>query len=277
MSVSIAEPRRVPEPRTLLRPIVCTVALLVAVFVAPFPVASAWSDGGYPSRAALVDSLSAAFVHYWDAGSGVIGPDLALPVDFWARFHVVKAALAAILLVALARLGSRTWVVYTRAATATRRLLAGVLVGMAALALLALLVLVANVQGAIAPLSSALGLLPMGRPDPALAGTITQVRDGLAGEARSPALGTLVHDFTAYHIAMAGLGAVVTAGLLATAVLLWRRRARMSAGRRGRHLTATAVVAVMASSAFFGVVTAANLSTVADPAPALLGFFQGGG
>ncbi len=40
-----------------------------------------------------------------------------------------------------------------------------------------------GLQGAIAPLSSALGLLPLHTPDPALAATIKQVRRGLASGA----------------------------------------------------------------------------------------------
>ena len=36
-------------------------------------------------------------------------------------------------------------------------------------------------------------------------------------------------------------------------------------------------LAKLLNSAFFAVVTAANLSTSAHPAPALLGFFEGGG
>ncbi len=253
-------------------------ALLAAVFLAPFPMASMWPGGGYPSRAALVDSLTSGFLRYWDAGTGSINPGLALPLDFWARFHIVKAVLAAVLLLVLVLLGSRTWKVYTRAVGVRRRFLAGALLGMEMpLALVALLVLVANIQGVVAPFSSALGLLPVGKPGHALAGTITQVRRSLASGASGPATETLVHDFTVYHVAMAGLGAAVCVALLAAAVLLWRRRARICGEpRRARRLLATVVVALAASAAFFGVVTVANLSTVARPAPALLGFFEGG-
>lgn len=230
MSVSTADSRPVPQPCSLVWPIAGTVALVLAVFLAPFPMASEWPAGGYPSRAALVDALNSGFVRYWNSGSGVVGPELAHPVDFWARFHVVKAALAGMLLLVVVPLSSRAWTAHTLPARGARRLLGGVLTGMAALlALVALVVLVANTQGAIAPLSSALGLLPMGGRDPALAETITQVRGGLARGGHSPAVEALVHDYTVYHGAMAGLGAVVPVGLLATAVLGWRLRARMPA------------------------------------------------
>jgi type II secretory pathway component PulF len=279
MTVSIATPGRKPAPQGLLGPILAAGALTVAVVLAPFPLASVWRDGGYPNRAELVDSLSAAVVHFWSTDATATGPDLALPVAFWLRFHLVKAVLATLLLVVLVLLGRRTWGAYTRTTTAGRRVAVG---GLAAaeglLALLALLVTVANLQGAVAPLSSALGLLPLGAPDPALARTTEEIRQALAGGTPGPALQSLLADFTRYHVAMVVLGALVTAGLLASAVALWRRRVRMPAAHpRGRGLLALAAGALLLTAAFFAVVTAGNASTVADPAPALLAFFHGAG
>jgi hypothetical protein len=252
--------------------------MVLAVLLAPFPVASVWPGGGYPNRTALVDAVSSGFVRQMSAGSGLIGPDLARPVDFWARFHVIKAVLAAALLLVLVPLGSRTWREYTRASRPRRRLVVGALLGVEApTAALAILIVMANVQQAVAPLSSALGLLPIGRPDPVLAETITQVRHGLRSGARSPALELLVHDFVVYHLVMACLAPVVTVGLVVAAVLLWRARSRMTGARhRGRGILALAVVVVGVSSVFFAVLTAANVSVTARPAPALLAFFEGG-
>jgi hypothetical protein len=267
----VSDTLRAPAPRPLLWPMASAAALAAAVFLVPFRAASALTGGGFTSRDALVDSLSSAFVGYWTAGSTAVGPDLGAVVSFWASFHMVKAALAGLLLVALVVLCVRTWGAYTGAATTARRLVLGAVEVVASmLAMVALVFLVANVQGAVAPLSSVLGLLPTGSSDPVLAGTITQVRDDLVAGASTPALDGLVHDFAAYHLAMACLGAAVTVGLLVTAVLLWRRLVSR------RLLRATVVVAVVASALLFGVITAANLSTVAHPAPALLGFFEGG-
>lgn len=278
MSVVSASVRPAPRPRRLVGPLLWSGVLLVAVVLVPFRMASAWPGGGFSDRSALVDSLAAAVVRYWDAGSGATGAELALPVSFWARFHVVKAVLAAALFVVAMVLGARTLTAYAGATSLARRVGLGALaVASGAVALLALVVSVANVQGAIAPLSSALGLLPLRAPDPALGQTIEQVRQGLANGAPDPALAALVHDFAVYHAAMAGLGALVTVGLLVGAVRLWRSRARMSGlSRRGRGLLTLAIGAALATAAFFGVVTAANLSTVAHPAPALLAFFDGG-
>ncbi len=276
MTVSIVNPGREPAPRRLLWPVLAAGALTVAVVVAPFRLAAVGPQG-YPSRAALVESLSAAVVRFWSADATATGADLALPVAFWWRFHLIKAVLAALLLVTLVLLGSRTWGAYSRTTTVGRRVVVGaVAAAEGLLALLALLVTVANLQGVVAPLSSALGLLPLGAPDPALARTTDEIRQALVGGAPGPALQALLADFTRYHVAMAVLGTLVTVGLLAASVVLWRRRARVPGARPpGRGLLALVAVCLLVTAAFFAVVTAGNISTVLDPAPALLAFFEG--
>lgn len=238
----------------------------------PAPLAAAWSGGGYPGEAALGAAVGRGIVRFWSVGDGLLGPELARPVDYWARFHVVKAALAACLLLALVTLGRRIWSRYAVDAAAAPGRRAGVAAGglvIAATAVLALLVVVANVQGAIAPLSSALGLLPVRAPGPALAPTLTRLRQHLGHGVRSPAADALVHDFVVYHAAMAALAALVTASLLGAAALLWRRRRAAATQRRA---LATLLVGTLVLAALFAVVTAANVSTVARPVPALLGF-----
>jgi len=252
--------------------------LILAVMLVPFPLASALPGGGYPDVSALGDAMDSGFVAYWRAGTGSLGSGLQTAVDFWARFHIIKAVLAAVLLAVLVPLGSRIWGAYATAPRRGRRLLLAVTgVFHAGIALLALLVLVANIQGAIAPLSSALGLMSVGDPGPALADVTGQVRDGLDAGQQSAALDLLVRDFTVYHAAMAGVGTMVTVGLLVAAVILVRRRARMPrTERRLRRVHLLGVVSLICLAALFGLVTVANVSTVAHPAAALLGFFDGG-
>lgn len=269
--------RQLERPRGILWSVVAALALAVALVVIPFPAASAWSRRGYGSRAALVDALSAGFVSFWRTGTGAIPADLAAPVDFWARFHVVKAGIAAVLVVVLVLLGSRAWAARTSRG-GVARLVTGASAAAAWLAsLVALVVLVANVQGALAPLSSALGLLPIGAPDPVLGDTLSQVHDGVATDLGDPSVGALISDFAAYHRIMAGLGALVAAALVVAATLLWRERRRLPAGsRRGRAPLVAAICALLAVAGFFAVVGAANLGTSARPAPALQSFFEGG-
>jgi hypothetical protein len=131
--------------------------------------------------------------------------------------------------------------------------------------------------GAIAPLASVLGLAPVARPGGALGSTTAEVRRTLTAGADTPALDTLLSGFTTYHVAMSWLGAAVTLALLAAAVVIARRRAAVPRAERARRsLVLLTVVATVALAGFFGVVTAANISTAAHPAPALLAFFEGG-
>jgi len=89
-------------------------------------------------------------------------------------------------------------------------------------------------------------------------------------------LDALVHDFVVSHAAMAIVGAAVIAGLSFAAVLGWRRRRAVARQeRRKRSVLLAAIAALTTVVAFFGLVTAANLSTAVNPRPALLGFSQG--
>lgn len=265
-------------PASVLGPLAAALALGVALVLVPFPAASALSPGGYAGRAALVDAVGAGFVRFWHEGTGSLPADLGAAVDFWTRFHVVKAGLAAALLAVLVQLGSRAWAALHARNGAGQRALAGAAAAVTwPAALVALLVLVANVQGAIAPLTSVLGLLPIGAPGPALAETLSQVRHGVAADASNPAVRALLTDVATYHVAMAVLAALTVAALLAAAGFVWRTRRRTAAGaRQGRAFLVAGIGAVVAVAGLFAVVAAANLSTAERPGPALLGFFEGG-
>jgi hypothetical protein len=257
--------------------LIASAALILAVFFAPFRLA-AWPSGGYPDVSVLSESMSSGFVQFWASGSGVLNPQLADAIDFWARFHIVKALLAAALLAVLVPLGSATWRRYVRSDSLGRRLLLGVAgLTQAAFAFLALLILTANIQGAIAPWTSAMGLLPKASSDPALAVAIEGVSGDLAGGVSSPAADALLHDFVVYHAAMSVVGAATVIGLLAATFVVWRkRRATARADRRKRRVLASASFAFVSTAALFALVTAANISTVVHPVPALLGFYGGG-
>jgi hypothetical protein len=156
----------------------------------------------------------------------------------------------------------------------------------APLLVLAVLLVAANAQGALAPLSSALGLLPAGSvggrasAEGGLAATVREIRLALQSPDATlpPALTRLVGDFAAYHAVMVGIGAAVTLVLAVAAVRVRRRRGHPAPAEpwrlRGPRLAAA--TACLGFAAAFAVVTAANLSTYLHPAPALLGFFEGG-
>lgn len=274
--------RRQPMRAEIGWTLVASASLIVAVFFAPFRLA-AWPSGGYPDVSVLSESMGAGFVQLWASGSGssgssVLNPQLAAAVDFWARFHIVKALLAAALLAVLVPLGLAIWRRYVRSDSLGRRLLLGVAgLTQAAFAFLALLILTANIQGAIAPWTSAMGLLPPVSSEPALAVAIEGVSGDLAGGVSSAAADALLHDFVVYHVAMSVVGAVTVIGLLAATFVVWRkRRATARTDRRKRRVLASASFAFVSTAALFALVTAANISTVVQPVPALLGFYGGG-
>lgn len=172
-------------------------------------------------------------------GSGAdYPPGLQSLVDDWSRYHLVKAVFAGLLVVLALYLGHR------------------------ALALIPAVLLIANVQGLLAPLSSAFSLLGgrVAESDGALAVALGRMRLELRGGEWSPPVGAVVDDFAWYHLVLAIMAGMLTIVVLAFAVRDWRR------DRRGWAL-ATLVVAVGA-----GVVAAANISTALEPARGLLDF-----
>jgi hypothetical protein len=229
-------------------------ALVVAFVVAPGPLAGIGSGGGLGSQRQLRAAFRGAFVGYWGSGAGERTADMDRIVDYWFRYHLVKGVTAALLLAVLVAIGVRLFhgAQYK-------------VVAVSALGVLALGTVMANVQGAVAPFASLMPLLVDTAPDPALAGTLVQVRERLAaGGGVPPAAHAMVADFALYHEIMVVVAALVAIGLAVAGVLLWRGRARWTLGV-GAGLACVAAL----------VVAMANAGTAADPAPALLGLFNG--
>lgn len=273
-------------PAVLVTLAVALVAALVAAFVvAPGMLAASGADDGLADSHHLTEAVREALVGYWNSGDREFSPDLERVVDYWFRYHVVKAVIAALLLLVLVALGVRLWKAFLKAGGpgAGRRAAlasAGVLVTM--LALLSLVTVMANIQGAVAPLSSLLPLLAVGTSDGELADTLDHVRQQLAdslstGAHTSPALDLMTSDFARYHIAMAVVGSIVALVLIGMSVALWMRFARTeSSDRRPRRVWGSFGALSALLSLVVIVVAVANTATAADPAPALLAFFEGG-
>lgn len=258
------------------------VALVPAFVYAPRPVAAAVSGHDYGGQGELTDSFSATFVGYWNSGDRRYTPDLAAVVDYWSAYHVVKAVAAALLLGVLVALAVLLRRAFPRTGGRGRETaVASAWVVVTALALFSVVVLMANIQGAIAPFSSLLSLLAR-PPHGALADAVTDIRQRLAGYpdtgAGTPAtLAAMVDDFARYHLVIAVAATTVVLVLVSLSVRAWRRAVRTAASdRRPRRLFRSfglgwAVVAVP-----FVVIAVANVTVTAAPAPALLAFFEGG-
>ncbi|MBP1161603.1 hypothetical protein [Rhodococcus sp. PvR099] len=282
-----APPRPAGVSGRVLALLVALAAALVAAFVvAPRTLAAIGPGEGFSDQSSLLDAVRETFVAYWSTGDRDFSPGMEGVVDYWVRYHVAKGAIAAILLVALVVLGVLLWKSFANSGgtgAVRRAALAagGVLVTM--LALFSLVVVMANVQGAVAPFSSLMSMLPVGETDGELADTLGQVRQQLAdppsagGDRIPPALDVMISDFSRYHAVMAVIAAMVAAVLVGLSVVLWKWFAstESSARETRRMLGSCAVLSAVVSLGMI-VVGLANTTTAADPTPALLAFFDGG-
>ncbi len=286
MSAPAAVSRSAGIPGRALAMLVALAAVLVAAFVAaPRVLAAVGPGGGFAGRRDLVEALRESFTGYWGSGDRDLSPGLERVVDYWFRYHLAKAAIAAVLLVVFVALGVLVWKAFLKTGgpkTGKSAILApaGVLVTM--LALFSLVTVMANVQGAAAPYASLLPLLTAGATGAQLTGTLDQIRRQLAASPNadghaSPALEAMISDFARYHAAMAVIAAIVAAVLIGVSVVLWRRFASAEpSGRRTRRVLGSFGALSALLSLVMIVIAAANATTAADPAPALLAFFEGG-
>ncbi|GII05260.1 hypothetical protein [Planobispora takensis] len=254
------------------------VAVLATAFVlAPHTLAATRATGGFSEVSTLRRTLRQAFAEYWSSGERDPTPGLQTVIDYWSRYHLVKAAIAVILLIVLIVLGVVVWKAFSRSGglRAAAFASAGVLVTM--LALSCVLLVVANIQGAVAPFASLLPMLAAGGSGGRLGDTLGQVRQRLADSSTTGPLEVMISDFVRYHAAMAVAGAVVVAVFAGLSVASWRWLARTPrSDRRTRRVLGSYGVLSAVFPLFMGVVVMANTATAMDPAPALLAFFEGG-
>ncbi|MCO8277326.1 hypothetical protein M1L60_42795 [Actinoplanes sp. TRM 88003] len=237
---------------------VAAVGLVGAFVFAPPWLAGLWTGSHFGGERSLAEAGRTALAGFLSSGGRELPPDLRRIVDYWLAFHVVKAVAAAALLVLFG-------FVFYRA----RNKVAAV--GAGALGVFSLAALMANIQGAVAPLSSLLSLAATGAPGPP---DWEPARRQLAEARFTPTVEVLVGDFALYHAAMVVVAGVLAVALGAASVALWRRFARTN--RDGRVWQAVSASVAVVLTLILGTLTVANATTAADPAPALLAFFNGG-
>lgn len=284
--MSSSAPRSAGVPgRAVATLVALAVALGAAFVVAPRTLASSRAGGGFADERDLAEAFRAAFVEYWRSGDREFSPGLERVVDYWFRYHLVKAVIAAVLLSVLVALGVLLWRAFLRAGglrMGRRATLGSAGVGVGMLALLAVAAVMANVQGMVAPFASLLPMLAIGDSDGDLAPTLDQVRQQLAdsraaGGAPPAALDVMIGDFSRFHLALAVVATFVAVVLVGLSAMSWRRRARTRQSDRRTRRVLTWSGALSASLALVVIVlVVANTTTAADPAPALLAFFDGG-
>ena len=252
--------------------IASTMLLVGAYFFLPGTVAAVLSPAGI-TTGVLAETLGAAFSQWWSEAAAPLTTDMRAVVSFWGMFHVTKAVVALALLIGLLLTGHQVWRAYARVnARAARAAIALVGIVVAPIAAFVLLIVMANIQGALAPLSSVMGLLPMDGSVPEVA----QVREQFAAGTISPVLETLIGDFRAYHLALVVIAAAAAVIVVAADMVLWIRWSRMPRQDvRLRRVTATIAAVLPTFAVLLLFIMVVNLSTVAATAPALAAFFGG--
>ncbi|MEV6638004.1 hypothetical protein AB0M54_45510 [Actinoplanes sp. NPDC051470] len=217
-----------------------TIAVLLAAafFLAPPLLLGPGRLGDFPR----------AFVGYWSSGGPDFRPDLQRLVDHQFHYHLARVVFALPLLAVLVTLAVRH-----------RRFR----LPLGALALVAAVLLIANVQGAVSPFGTMLPALASGPADAELVAVLAQVRDQLHNGPASPALDVILDEYVRWHVVKGVLVGLLAAVLIGLSVVAWRRR--------HRWLSLLTTVPAMAAL----VVVAANVTTVMNPIPPLLLLLQG--
>lgn len=278
--VSSAAPARSDKivPGRALGALTALVLLLVtALVLAPPPLADT-GNRSFADQNELRQALRDGFVAYWNSGGSTRPPALTSVIDYWFRFHVAKGVIAVLLLVTLVALAALLWKAYLRAgglsagqqsALAT----AGAVISMFAFG--ALLVVIANIQGAVAPFSSLLPMLPSGANDPQLTTAFDQIRQQLTeSTGTTPPVDDMVGDFARYHVTVAVIAAILAITALGLTAVSWRRFVR-SADTRSRRLRCASGIVTALLSLASTVLLAANTSAAMNSTTALSAFFNG--
>lgn len=241
--------------------------LLVGVALVPWRVAELLTGMQWQGPAQVADAVRSGLVTDWTRQVSVPGEGSSALADaaaFWRWFHIAKAALAAVLLAATGAAVVVTWDARRAQRHTWKRLgLAAATVAGSALFAVSLLVVIANIQGAVAPLSSVLSFLSTGHGDGEFVSVILALRENVAGAELSNTAQVIVRDFSVYHATVAVLLGATT---LAAACAVW-------ICARGRQWLA--VGSLVAMVLVFGLLTFANTGTALHPVPAFTSFLVG--
>ena len=192
-----------------------TVGFTAAAFLVPWHAASALTGLTWAGPNDLAGSVGHALVADWASAvptpGGQASSALTDPTRFWRWFHIAKAVLASAALVSAMVLVTRAWRARGAASTIARRFAwtAVTAIGSVFAALSGILV-VAKVQGALAPMSSVLSFLPLSGRSPALVDAVTALNTSIGSGHPTSTATAIVRDFAMYHAVVAVLLALVT-------------------------------------------------------------------
>jgi hypothetical protein len=243
------------------------VSFLLAVFALPWQLSkiitgSTWqnpTDFSKSIQEGLRFDLLASYPH---PGTGASA--LADETRFWFWFHLTKSLLSLGLFFAvlncLRLLRNLRTIEFKKHLKflylSSQLLLSWVMV-------FAFILVISNIQGTFAPLSSAFSFLPANRSDQTFMKEIEYLRSSLGSNNPTALASSIAHDFSTYH-------AVIAVIFFVTCIFLMRLVAR-SALRRNYYLGLTYGTFLLGSV----LLAIANIGTAIQPAPALIGFLEG--
>jgi hypothetical protein len=255
--------------------LVASAALMAAFELAPRALLRP-SFGAY-SDAKLQDALGRALVLYWRGGTPAFPASLTGLVDYWFQWHAIKVAISFMLVIVFALLATVLWRRYLR----SHAWYAAVAIAATVSTVLAVGVLMLNIQATAVPLVALLPLLYSRTADGNLAQVLNQMRDGLT-ESASPhagslALTVLLGEVERYFWAMVAISAVLMVATVLASVRFWKRRmAGDPSATRVRFMHCSLGVISAVTACLLLLVTAACAFSALDPAASLLGIIGAG-
>ncbi|MGW3966558.1 hypothetical protein ACWED2_42550 [Amycolatopsis sp. NPDC005003] len=245
-------------------------AALVAAFMFA-PAALLRPAFGAYDYAKLQETFGDALVEYWRSGTPAFPAHLTTLVDYWFQWHAIKVAISALSVIVFALLTTALWQRYLRA----RPWYAAVATAAAVSTVLAMGVLMVNIEVTAVPLVGLLGLLPGTAADGKLTQVLREMHEGLtesAGpHAGSPALTVFLGEVERYHWVMVAISATLLVATGLASAYFWKRRSTSDPGAaRVRFMHTTLGVITALTACLLLLLTAASVLSALEPATTLL-------
>lgn len=258
--------------RSVIASLLAAGAALVAAFVLAPAALLRPTFGEYDGEVKLQEAVGRALVEYWGRGTPAFPAGLTTLVDYWFHWHAIKVVISVLMVIVFALLTTALWRRYLR----TRPGYAAVATATTVLTVLALGVLMANIQATIVPLVALLPLLAGRTATGELAQVLSEMRDGLTESAGSytdlPALTVLLGEVERYHWAMVAVSATLMVATGLASAHFWKRRSTGDpSATRVRLMHGTLGVSTALTAGLLLLMTAASALTALEPATWLLG------
>lgn len=241
--------------------------LNVVLFTLPWRIARIITGSTWDNSEQFANTIQHGFLS--DLIENIATPgygdsSLAVANRFWFWFHLSKASIALSLLVLiffqLRNVQEKNLLSFTKVRMTARMIEK---IGLKSLALFIFLILAANIQGTIAPLSSLISFLPAHQQDTQFVESISGLRKALHSNETNSLASFILRDFSIYHLSIA-----VVFGL--TSILLFKRIYSLA---RKRNFSSAFGLGLLGIGFFL--LGIANLGTGIHPIPAFDAFLSG--